>query len=243
MTLLLHIPSYPLLFAASIILLYNAFATRRKTSLTPLEWALLVGGIVLGAIGSLSFLEGTDFIIPFIWRVVILAGGAIIIIVSFFLHRSRTGSDKPLYDSQVQATSPSINYGRIIVKNTTRKMHGGTYDERHYYVEISNDVPKTVAQGCRGSLNISTEQGSHTMIWEDGSVTAKIGHTALLYLFEVDTFEKESERTRSFLYFHWEDHIVNDESEQSYKKSLKVFIQSDNAQFPSNPSITLFVNL
>jgi hypothetical protein len=144
---------------------------------------------------------------------------------------------------------PSIKFGRVIVKNRTPRMHGGTYDDGYYYVEVINEVPNTVAQGCKGSINMSTEQITHSVKWEDGSQTAKIGHKALLYLFFISKFKQESKGTRTFFYFPWENHQVSDMAEQAYEnrldKNLKVFIQSDNAKFPSEPlniTISQFIN-
>src|SRR5215813_11743368 len=40
------------------------------------------------------------------------------------------------FEQKIQDTSPSIKFGRVIVKNRTPTMHGGTYDDRYYYVEV-----------------------------------------------------------------------------------------------------------
>jgi hypothetical protein len=139
---------------------------------------------------------------------------------------------------QTQTPSPSINYGRIIVRNTRQGMHGGIYDERRYYVEVINKTPNTVARNCKGSLDTPTEEvRDHSMIWENGSETIDIGHNGLLYLFEVAIFNKYSERTLTLLHFHGQQRIVDSTAEKSYNnkldKILRVLIQSENARFPS----------
>jgi hypothetical protein len=211
----LQIPPYLLLFAASIILMSNGFVLRHKKSLQYV-------GLVFGAIGLLAFFTATGSFIPIFWRGVIIAIGVIVIIL---LHLLR-GKSKPT--PQVAISKPSINYGRIIVKNRTQKMHGGTYDVRSYYIEIINNVPSTVARNCKGFLEMPNEQIHHVTIWDDGLENADIGHNRLLYLFEITTFEKESERTQTFLYFHWDSRVVDEYAEQSYKnrldKNLKVFM-------------------
>jgi hypothetical protein len=205
--------------------------------LNPIEKAVAAAGIVFGAIGGLSFLAGTDFIIPFIWRGVILTIGVIAIILSLFLHRFTRGKVEPLRVPQVQ---PSINYGRIIVRNTRQSTHDGVYDERRYYVEIVNETPNTVARNCRGSLDMPTEEiRGYTTVWENRSATIDIGHDELLYLFDVTVFNKEAERTLTLLYFHGQERIVDRRAEDSYNnkldRRLKVLIQSENARFPSEP--------
>lgn len=59
---------------AALILLSGVFAIRNKRHLNRLESVGLVTGIVFGAIGAITFLLGNDFVIPFLWRGVILSG-------------------------------------------------------------------------------------------------------------------------------------------------------------------------
>ena len=143
---------------------------------------------------------------------------------------------------ETQDISPSIKFGRVIVKNRTGRMHAVTYDEQYYYAEVINEVPNTVAQGCRGSIVMSTEQITHTAIWEVRNSKNRTYGPSL-------PIRSHYGGNTHIFYFPWENHKVDEEAEQSYKnrldKNLKVFIQSDNAHFPSEPlnnTIRQFIN-
>jgi hypothetical protein len=132
----------------------------------------------------------------------------------------------------------SIKFGRIIVRNTKTRMHGGTYDDGDYYVEVINEVPNTVAISCKGFLDMPNEEiRRHTTVWEDASEIINIGHNALLFLFTISVFNEMSEGTSTRLYFYRQERIVDRRAEELYNKKLdkrlKVLIQSENALFPS----------
>jgi hypothetical protein len=161
-------------------------------SLSPREKVGWVITIISSVIACIWFLLANDLPITYLWKWVILVVVAVIVSIPF-VYRFRN----PLVTSEIEAISPSLNYGNIIVTKTSQEMHGGVYDDRDYYVEVINETPNTVAKNCRGSLDMPTEEiRRRTTVWEDGSQTINIGQKELLYLFRVSYFNKDSERTR-----------------------------------------------
>jgi hypothetical protein len=105
------------------------------------------------------------------------------------------GTAKSEVEKCFERHRPSINFGRVIIKNTKTRMHGGMYDDRDYYVEVINDVPNTVAINCKGFLDMQNgEIRRHTTVWEDWSETTNIGHTIRFFTYSMSLHSKKNQK-------------------------------------------------
>jgi hypothetical protein len=137
---------------------------------------------------------------------------------------------------------PSLTYGRIIIRQTSEKEHGGTYHYSLYLLEISNTTPNTEAINCQGFLDLhnNPEIRDHIALWnKNSSDKIPIGHREFLRLFTVSKFYIGNRRVDTKLLFDKKSNIDaafdywNVPYTESMNRELRVLLQSENAHYPS----------
>jgi hypothetical protein len=67
----------------------------------------------------------------------------------------KTEISNSIEDTQEQKNvTPILKYGKIIIRNETRKGHGGEYFYSKYFLEIINTVPNTLAHECEAFIDL-----------------------------------------------------------------------------------------
>jgi len=211
----------------------------------------MAGHYIDSALGILDpfIIHGINLKVIDIIFILIALVGAVIIIYDKLIRpdtKQKTVSvtkneSETLSTRQKLIQKPRLEFGRIIVRKQTQRMHGGLYDIGNYFVEVINTTPNTVAKNCNGSIDlVGTEIRIQVTVWEkDRLKIIDIGHRELLHLFRVSVFTKELDRPETRLYFYNRSglDIIDKKAQEEYNdrlnKQLTVLIQSENAFFPS----------
>lgn len=236
-----------LLIGAALILLCDAFALRKKGYLNKSEKVGLVAGIISSAIGLITFVLGNDFVIPFVWRGVIVAVGIGIISLSVIIprrpHASAQSRTQPETERSTTPAFPSLTYGRIIIKHNMESQHQGTYHYSDYFLEVMNSTPNTVAKNCQASFDLynNSDITDFVAFWnKNNSDIISIGHPELLKLFTVSIFYKGNRRVDTKLLFYIKSKSEDDLDYfnipygENMNRELCVLLQSENARYPSS---------
>jgi hypothetical protein len=141
----------------------------------------------------------------------------------------------------VQEQAPSLTYGKIVVRRSDHKEHGGTYRDSEYLLQIENSTPNTMALNCQASLDLDNnpEIRDHVALWnKNSSDKIPIGHSEFLRLFTVSKFYKGNRPVGTKLLFDKKSNVegVFDYWQVPYTESLnrqlRVLLQSENAHYP-----------
>jgi len=160
--------------------------------------------------------------------------------------KDSTAKQSTLLEIKVMISSmhrmlPFLTYGKIKVRQQGQPMHSGIYDDRRYFIEVTNTTSNTVAKNRQGSITVSgTEITNSSRVWEKNyQETIDIGHKEFLYLFKVSVFSENSGRNETRLYFSHPLAMdpVNEAAVEQYNdkldKTLRILIRSENAQYPA----------
>jgi hypothetical protein len=193
--------------------------------------------IVISGIVATLFVLGVISITEFSTE---LAVGLLLAVPSilFFIFANKSRDQ-----SGMQILRARLQFGELVVRNTSFDQHGGTYYHSIYFLEVVNNAPNTVAENCRGSITVfGTQIANRSSIWEKNyKENIEIAHKEFLYLFKVSVFKQQKMEDQTRLYFSYPTAVdlVDETGIRSYEENIdremSVSIQSITASFPTMP--------